>query len=323
MQKQEILTLARDVLAIESNAIASLCPAINDDFYESIQLILNCQGRVIVTGMGKSGHIAGKIAATLASTGTPSFFVHPGEASHGDLGMITKDDTVIALSYSGETEELLALLPLLKRFGIHLISITGNSSSTLALQSNYHLSVQIEKEACPLGLAPTSSTTATLAMGDAIAVAALQARGFTAEAFALSHPGGTLGKRLLLTVGNLMHTKESVPAINQNSNISAAIEEMSQKGFGVTSVHDDEQKLLGVFTDGDIRRAITHQIDIQNTATKEVMTSSGVTVKKELLAAEALKLMEENKITSLFVVDDNDTAIGILHMHDLLKSAIA
>lgn len=318
----EVMTLAQQVFATESQALNHVASKLDDQFIQAVDLLLECKGRVVVTGMGKSGHIGNKIAATLASTGTPAFFVHPGEASHGDLGMITRDDVVITISNSGETREVLALLPMLKRFDITFIAMTGKPNSTLAKAANAHLDVGVEKEACPLGLAPTSSTTATLAMGDALAVAALQCRGFTAEDFALSHPGGTLGKRLLIHVKDLMHTGEAIPMVTLDTLLPDAINEMSAKTFGITAIVDQQGAMCGVFSDGDIRRAIGTLSNPNTTTLEHLMTSKGKTINPEQLAAEALELMEKHKITSLFVVDAERKPTGIVHLHDLLRAGI-
>lgn len=309
-------------LEIERDAISDLIPRIGEAFSQACELILPCTGRVIVTGMGKSGHIANKIAATLASTGTPSFFVHPGEASHGDLGMITKQDIVLAISNSGNTEEIVTILPLIKRLGAPLISMTGNANSALASKSDVHLDISVAKEACPLGLAPTSSTTATLAMGDALAVALLEARNFSEEDFALSHPGGSLGRRLLLTVEDLMHTGERIPSVPLSTPLLDGVFEISQKGFGLTAVVDDQNVIQGLFTDGDLRRAFDHQIDLNGTAIDDLMTRNCKTINADALAAEALKIMEEYKITGLLVGDEQNHLVGIVHMHDLLRAGV-
>jgi len=318
----EVMTLAQQVFATESQALNHVASKLDDQFIQAVDLLLECKGRVVVTGMGKSGHIGNKIAATLASTGTPAFFVHPGEASHGDLGMITRDDVVITISNSGETQEVLALLPMLKRFDITFIAMTGKPNSTLAKAANAHLDIGVEKEACPLGLAPTSSTTATLAMGDALAVAALQCRGFTAEDFALSHPGGTLGKRLLIHVKDLMHTGEAIPMVTLDTLLPDAIKEMSAKTFGITAIVDQQGAMCGVFSDGDIRRAIGTLSNPNTTTLEHLMTSKGKTINPDQLAAEALELMEKHKITSLFVVDAERKPTGIIHLHDLLRAGI-
>jgi arabinose-5-phosphate isomerase len=314
--------LALNVINIEQQAIAELSQFIDDDFAKACELMFHCQGRVIVIGMGKSGHIGGKIAATLASTGTPSFFVHPGEASHGDLGMITIDDVVLTISNSGETGEVLAIIPVLKRIGAKLIAMTGNPDSTLAKLADTHVCVKVSQEACPLGLAPTSSTTATLVMGDALAVALLNARGFTADDFALSHPGGSLGKRLLLRLADIMHKGERLPSVKQEAKIKDALVEMSLKGLGMTAIVDVNNNLMGLFTDGDLRRILDAQIDIHQDSITSVMTQKPYVAKQDMLAAEALKIMEDKKINGLIIVDDNNHPIGAMNMHDLLKSGV-
>jgi arabinose-5-phosphate isomerase len=314
--------LALDVIYIEQQAIAELTQYIDQKFEEACQLMFNCKGRVIIVGMGKSGHIGGKIAATLASTGTPSFFVHPGEASHGDLGMITGDDVVLTISYSGETGEVLAIVPVIKRIGAKLISMTGNPASTLAKLGDIHLCVAVSQEACPLGLAPTSSTTATLVMGDALAVALLNARGFTADDFALSHPGGSLGKRLLLRLGDIMHSGERLPTVNAQAKIKDALVEMSLKGLGMTAVIDKTGRLQGLFTDGDLRRILDERLDIHQDTIESVMTKNPTIAHQDMLAAEGLKIMEDKKINGLIIVDSNNMPIGAMNMHDLLKSGL-
>ena len=291
--------LAQNVINIEQQAIAELTQFIDDDFAKACELMFNCTGRVIVIGMGKSGHIGGKIAATLASTGTPSFFVHPGEASHGDLGMITLDDVVITISNSGETGEVLAIIPVLKRIGAKLVAMTGNPDSTLAKLADTHVCVKVSQEACPLGLAPTSSTTATLVMGDALAVALLNARGFTADDFALSHPGGSLGKRLLLRLTDIMHKNERLPTVTKSAKIKDALVEMSLKGLGMTAIVDQENNLVGLFTDGDLRRILDLKIDIHQDNIATVMTKSPTVAHANMLAAQALNIMEEKKINGL------------------------
>lgn len=310
------------VVNIETQATHALLERINDDFAKACQLILQCNGRVIVTGMGKSGHIGNKIAATLASTGTPAFFVHPGEASHGDLGMITGDDAVIAISNSGNTEEVVTILPLIKRKGAKLISMTGNPSSELAKQADANLDVAVAQEACPLNLAPTASTTATLVMGDALAVALLEARGFTADDFALSHPGGSLGRRLLLLVENIMHGGDALPSVKTGTLLSEALLEMSRKGLGMTCVVDQSECLAGLFTDGDLRRALDHDVNVKTTPIDDVMSKNCKTVTPHMLAVEALKIMEDNAINGVIVVDDNNCPVGALNMHDLLKAGV-
>jgi len=313
---------ARRTLHIEQQAIAALEGKLSDDFDTACRLMLACEGRVVVTGMGKSGHVARKIAATLASTGTPAFFVHPGEASHGDLGMITSRDVVLALSNSGETDEVTALLPLLKRMGAPLISMTGRPGSTLARYAQAHLDAGVTREACPLDLAPTASTTAALALGDALAVALLEARGFTAEDFALSHPGGALGRRLLLKVEDLMHTGERLPCVALGSPLRDALLEITRKGLGFTCVLDADGRLCGVFTDGDLRRTLDQHTNLHDLRVEAVMTRGGKRTHGHVLAAEAVKLMEDNRITALAVVDADERPVGALHMHDLLASGV-
>jgi arabinose-5-phosphate isomerase len=307
---------------MEAEAVAALEQRIGADFQRAAELLMATRGRVIVTGMGKSGHIASKIAATLASTGTPAFFVHPGEASHGDMGMITADDTVIALSNSGNVPEIMTLLPLLKRMGTPLVSMTGNPASTLAQASNAHLDTGVETEACPLDLAPTSSTTTALVMGDALAIALLEARGFTAEDFAFSHPGGTLGRKLLLKVEDLMRTGDEIPAVTSDTALAAALLEISNKGMGMTTVVDTAGQLAGVFTDGDLRRALDRRIDINQTTIGELMSAGGKTARPEMLAAEAMRIMEENEITSLIVVDADGNTAGVIHLMQLLHAGL-
>ncbi|GAA0580075.1 KpsF/GutQ family sugar-phosphate isomerase [Halomonas salifodinae] len=313
---------ARRTLQLEQQALGALIPRLNGDFDQACRLLLACRGRVVVTGMGKSGHIGGKLAATLASTGTPAFFVHPGEASHGDLGMITRGDVVIALSNSGETGEVTALLPLLKRLGTPLISLTGRPASTLARHADAHLDTGVEREACPLDLAPTASTTAALAMGDALAVALLEARGFTAEEFALSHPGGSLGRRLLLKVGDLMHQGKRLPTVPLGSPLRDALLEITRQGLGFTCVVDEDGRLSGVYTDGDLRRTLDQHNDLSQLKVDDVMTRPGKRIGPEVLAAEAVRVMEDNRITALAVVDDAGRPVGALHMHDLLASGV-
>ncbi len=321
-QMSQMSDLGRAVIETEAAAITSLLERLDARFERACSYLLECQGRIVVTGMGKSGHIGNKIAATLASTGSPAFFVHPGEASHGDLGMITREDVVLALSNSGETSELLTILPLLKRLGVPLIAMTGNPLSTLARESEVHLDVSVEKEACPLGLAPTSSTTATLVMGDALAVALLQARGFTAEDFALSHPGGSLGRRLLLHVSDIMHSDEALPVVPEAASLHDALEMMSAKGLGMTAVVDTEGRLNGVYTDGDLRRTLNQPVDIHQLKVSAVMTRNCKTVPPDMLAAEALQLMDEKKINGLLVVDSQQRLVGAFNMHDLLRAGV-
>lgn len=310
-------------IELELEAVSLLKNRIDDAFAGACQLILDCQGRVVVTGMGKSGHIANKIAATLASTGTPAFYVHPGEASHGDLGMITKHDVVIALSNSGTTNEILTILPVIKRIGAKLISMTGATQSALANAADFNLDTSVETEACPLGLAPTSSTTAALVMGDALAIALLEARGFTAEDFAYSHPGGALGRKLLLKVADIMHTDQEIPVIAATAKFKDALLEMSAKGFGMTTIVDAKQRLLGIFTDGDLRRTMDGNHDINSTCISDIMTTNPSTITADILAAEALRIMEERKITTLIIVDNDRKPCGVLHLHDLLRAGVA
>lgn len=322
MGKQSFIASAQRTIRMEAEAVAALEPRIAGSFIKACDILLQTRGRVIVTGMGKSGHIARKIAATLASTGTPAFFVHPGEASHGDMGMITANDSVIALSNSGAVPEILTLLPLLKRLGIGLISMTGNSESMLARSSDAHLDTGVETEACPLDLAPTSSTTTALVMGDALAIALLEARGFTAEDFAFSHPGGTLGKQLLLKVEDVMHSGIDVPRVGLSTMLSEALLEISSKGLGMTTVIDDIGALAGVFTDGDLRRVLDSQVDIQSTPISELMIEECKTIETGMLAAESLRIMEQYKISSLVVTDKEKSIAGIVHLNDLLKAGI-
>ncbi len=318
----EFIALAVAVIETETKAIAALTNKINETFIHACECMLKCEGRIVVIGMGKSGHIASKIAATLASTGTPAFFVHPGEASHGDLGMITVKDVVLALSNSGETDEILTILPLIKRLSIPLISITGNPSSSLATMATINLDVSVEIEACPLGLAPTSSTTASLVMGDALAIALLQVRGFTAEDFARSHPAGSLGRRLLLLTRDIMHAGDKIPMITTSSCLSDALIEMTSKSLGLTAIVDNNQHIVGIFTDGDLRRTFENEHDIHTTNICSVMTTECKTISADCLAVEALNIMENNKITALLVVDDQQSLIGVLHMHDILRAGV-
>ncbi|MGR9114995.1 MAG: KpsF/GutQ family sugar-phosphate isomerase [Gammaproteobacteria bacterium] len=322
IHEPELCKLALAVIQVEAEAVTALARQINENFVTACKLMFNCKGRVVVTGMGKSGHIAGKIAATLASTGTPAFFVHPGEASHGDLGMITSQDVVLALSNSGETGEMITILPIIKRLGVPLIAMTGNDRSTLAKFATAHINVSVEQEACPLGLAPTSSTTASLVMGDALAVSLLQARGFTKDDFALSHPGGSLGKRLLLMVSDIMHTGDHVPKVPETAIVGKALLEMTEKKLGMTLVVDAAERVVGIFTDGDLRRMLGKNIDIHHTVIADVMTRQFTSIKVDLLAAEAMKIMEQKKINALVVTDDQQRAIGALNMHDLIHAGI-
>ena len=323
MAEHSYIKLGLAVLKTESEAITALMQRLDQSFHRACEMLLDCEGRIVVTGMGKSGHIGNKIAATLASTGSPAFFMHPGEASHGDLGMITTDDLLIALSNSGETSEITLLLPLLKRLGIPLIALTGNPGSTLARAADINLDVSIDKEACPMGLTPTSSTTASLAMGDALAIAVLQARGFTEEDFALSHPGGNLGRRLLLRVSDIMHTGDAVPLVPISSSLNDTLLEMTKKGLGMAGVIDPENKqLLGIYTDGDIRRTFEKMPDINTAQVKDFMTPGCVTIEADRIASEALKLMHDRKINGLMVVDKHNLVQGALNIHDLLRAGV-
>ncbi|MCP5196914.1 MAG: KpsF/GutQ family sugar-phosphate isomerase [Gammaproteobacteria bacterium] len=322
MHPDQLKRLASQVLILEAQAVEQLQDRIDDRFVRACDLMLHCQGRIVVLGIGKSGHIGGKIAATLASTGTPAFFVHPAEASHGDMGMITVRDVVVALSNSGETGEILTLLPLLKRLSVPLIALTGNSSSTLAKTAEVHIDVSVPQEACPLGLAPTSSTTATLAMGDALAVALLEARGFTAEDFARSHPGGRLGRRLLLLTDDVMHVGAQMPCSAPDDPLKDALLEMSRKGLGATVVVDAAARVLGIFTDGDLRRALDRQVDIHIAPIAAVMTHPCKTIAPGTLAAEALRMMQQYRINALPVVNSAGELAGVLNMHDLLRAGV-
>ena len=313
---------AAEVIKIEAAAVEQLKQYLDADFNLACQLIFDSTGKTIVTGMGKSGHIGSKIAATLASTGTPAFFVHPGEASHGDLGMLSAADIVIAISNSGETAEVLTIMPVIKRLGIKLIAMTGNPASTLAKLADAHLCVKVEQEACPLGLAPTASTTATLAMGDALAVALLDARGFSADDFALSHPGGSLGRKLLLRLEDIMHTGEQVPTVLYSATIKDALLEISKKGLGMTAVVDEQGKMAGVFTDGDLRRILDQRYDIDSNQIADVMTRNCITAQAQQLAAEALQIMQQKKINGLIIIDDAGKPVGAMNMHDLLRAGV-
>ncbi len=315
-------TLGLAVIETEAQAVFELTQRIDSNFEKACELLLACKGRIVVTGMGKSGHIANKLAATFSSTGSPAFFMHPGEASHGDLGMITQQDIVVAISNSGNTNEIVTLLPLLKRMEVPLIALTGNAESILAKIADVNLDVSIKQEACPLGLAPTTSTTVSLVMGDALAIALLQARGFSAEDFALSHPGGSLGKKLLLRIDELYHTGDQLPITSQNATVSEALIEVTDKKLGMTCVVDNHGYLVGVYTDGDVRRTLTRQFDINTTQIKEVMTQNARTIPKGMLAAEALAIMQKHSITSLVVIDDSNRPHAVLHLHDLLKAGV-
>jgi arabinose-5-phosphate isomerase len=316
------LQLARSVLAIEAHEITLLANRLDVSFEEAVKLILQCKGRVVVSGMGKSGHIGGKIAATLASTGTPAFFMHPAEASHGDLGMITDGDVVIALSNSGESDELLNILPTIKRLGAKVISITGAPGSTLAKESDVHLSAEVTQEACPLGLSPTASTTAALALGDALAVCVLNCRDFTAEDFARSHPGGSIGRKLLTRVKDVMRTGEAIPTVAAEAMLSAALTEMTQKGLGLTAIVDAQNKPIGIFTDGDLRRAFASGTHANTARIADVMHVCPNTINANQLAVEAVELMEVKKINGLLVIDDAGKLVGAFNMHDLLKAKV-
>jgi arabinose-5-phosphate isomerase len=318
----DLIQSAQCTIRLEIEAVEGLLAHIDADFVRACEMILESQGRVVVVGMGKSGHIGKKIAATLASTGTPAFFVHPAEASHGDMGMITSADIILALSNSGTTAEIVTLLPLIKRLGIKLISLTGNPESTLAKAADVRLNARVEKEACPLNLAPTSSTTAALVMGDALAVALLDARGFTAEDFAFSHPGGALGRRLLLKVEHVMHTAAELPQVVRGTPLRDSLMEMTRKGLGMTAIIEADGRLAGIFTDGDLRRTLDRDVDLRQAVIDEVMTVHGKTVRPEMLAAEALKIMEDNKIGALIVVDENDRPIGAFNLQDLLRAGV-
>jgi arabinose-5-phosphate isomerase len=313
---------AAEVIKTELDAINSLLDKIDENFNNACKQILNCQGRVVVTGMGKSGHIGRKIAATLASTGTPAFFVHSAEASHGDLGMVTKQDVVLAISNSGSTREILTILPIIKRIGAPLISITGNNSSPIAKQSTININLDITLEACPLNLAPTASTTAALVIGDALAIALLKARGFTKEDFALAHPAGRLGRRLLLQISDIMRTNQSIPQVRTKTPLKDALVEMSQKSLGMTAITNNENKMIGIFTDGDLRRALDKGVNVHQTIIDDVMTQKFTTISANNLAIEAFNIMEERKINGFFVVDQKREIIGAFNLHDLLQAGV-
>ena len=316
------LDLAREVLSIEAAAVQALTQRIDETFLRALDIILSCEGRVIVSGMGKSGHIARKIASTLSSTGTPAYFVHPAEASHGDLGMITSEDVFIALSYSGESEELLTIVPVIKRQGAKLISLTGNPQSSLAQAADAHLNAAVDKEACPMGLAPTASTTAALALGDALAVALLDAKGFGAEDFARSHPGGNLGRRLLTHVRDIMHTGAGIPFVRESALLSEAVLEITRKRLGMTAIVDDAQRVLGIYTDGDLRRTLERRLDFASTPISAVMSHNPRSITPDALAAEAVQIMEQHNITQILVVDADNKLVGALNMHDLLRAKV-
>ncbi len=319
---EDVRDIASQVLTIEAQAVTGLLPYLDASFHHAATLCMQCTGRIVVTGMGKSGHIANKIAATFASTGTPSFYVHPAEASHGDMGMITAADVVLAVSNSGETAELLALLPTIKRLGVPLVSMTGKPGSTLARAATAHVNVRVEEEACPLNLAPTASTTATLAMGDALAVVLLESRGFTSEDFALSHPGGALGKKLLLRVADVMRSGSDIATVQSDVSLGEALLNMSQKGLGMTIVTSPDQHMLGVFTDGDLRRVIDSRTNIHDTSIGDVMIKDPKTALPDMMAAEAVYVMETNRITALPVVDEDGLVIGALNIHDLFRAGV-
>lgn len=321
-EQQRLCRLGLAVIENEAQAVANLARSVDRQFALACSHMLSCRGRIVVTGMGKSGHIGSKIAATLASTGSPAFFVHPGEASHGDLGMITPDDVVLALSNSGETAELLTIVPLIKRLDVPLVAMTGRPGSTLAQLSDVHIDVGVAQEACPLNLAPTSSTTAALAMGDALAVALLEARGFTELDFARSHPGGSLGRRLLLHIGDIMHRGDEIPRVTEDASLSSALVEMTNKGMGMTAVVDRDDRMLGIFTDGDLRRTLDTEIDLRRCRVAEVMTRNCKTARAAQLAAEALQMMQQNKINALLILDSNGRLEGALNMHDLLRAGV-
>lgn len=319
----DLIAIAQRTIQMEAEAVLALKDQIDSQFTRACQLVLNCQGRLVVTGIGKSGHIARKIAATLASTGTPALFLHPSEASHGDLGMITRQDVVLCLSNSGETQEVLALLPSIRRLGIAAIAMTGNPKSTLAIEAHAHLNSGVAVEACPLNLAPTSSTTTAIVLGDALAIALLEARGFTAEDFAFSHPGGSLGRQLLLKVKDLMHTGITIPTVAPTASLADALAEITLHGFGMTTIQDDHQHLLGVFTDGDLRRSVTHGVALEHQQLSALPHGLGTTIAANALAEQALFIMESQHITALVVLDAEHCVVGVLHLHDLLRAGLS
>ena len=322
MNPTAIQSLARAVIETEAEAVSALLERVDDQFLAACRIVLECSGRVVVIGMGKSGHVGGKIAATLASTGTPAFFVHPAEASHGDLGMILPGDVILALSYSGETEEVSAILPALKRQGVRIVAMTGNANSTLARHADAHLDVSVEKEACPLGLAPTSSTTAALVMGDALAISLLDSRGFTREDFARSHPAGQLGRRLLLRIQDVMHSGADIPSVPEQASISEAIVEMSAKRLGMTAITGADGKVVGVYTDGDLRRTLDSGLDPHTTPVTAVMTAGGKRIAPQALATEAAHLMQRHAIQGLLVTDEAGNLVGALNFQDLLRAGV-
>jgi arabinose-5-phosphate isomerase len=322
MSQAAIQSLARAVIETEAGAIAALSERVDDQFLAACDFMVHCSGRVVVIGMGKSGHIGSKIAATMASTGTPAFFVHPAEASHGDLGMIKSVDVVLAISNSGETEEVNLILPLLKRLGVRIVAMTGNRASTLARHADAHIDVSVEKEACPLGLAPTSSTTAALVMGDALAISLLETRGFTREDFARSHPAGQLGRRLLLHIRDIMHSGDAIPSVPEHASISQAIVEMTAKRLGMTAVLGPDGRVAGIYTDGDLRRTLDSGLDPHNTAVSEAMTAGGKSISPDALAVEAMHLMQKHAIQGLLVVDEAGCLVGALNFQDLLRAGV-
>ena len=322
MSSEDYQNSALRTIRLESEAVAAMSYNIDSSFDAACEILMSCSGRVVVIGMGKSGHVANKVAATLASTGTPAFFVHPGEASHGDIGMITENDVVLSISSSGATLEIVALLPLIKRLGIPLITMTGDDESPLAAAAAVNLNIGVEREACPLNLAPTTSTTVSLVLGDALAIALLESRGFTAEDFAFSHPGGALGRKLLLRVQDVMHREEKIPKVQTFQPLKDALLEMTTRGFGMTSIIDENGKLAGIFTDGDLRRTIDRGLDIRTTRISAVMSEQPITVREHILAAEAMKIMEDNSITVLLVENEEKIVSGIVHMHDLIGARV-
>jgi len=322
LSDEALIALGRQALSIEIDGLRAQLPRLGQSFARACRVCLDCSGRVVVTGMGKSGHIGGKIAATLASTGTPAFFVHPGEASHGDIGMITRQDAVLALSNSGETDEILTIVPIIKRLGVPLIAFTGNAASALALVATVHVDIGVPAEACPLNLAPTASTTAALGVGDALAVALLKARGFTEEDFARSHPAGALGRRLLLHVKDVMRVGVDVPKVSADTTLAEGLLEVTRKGLGMTAIVDDADHVLGVFSDGDLRRALGGAVDLRTSRMREVMTRQPKTTHPGSLAAEAVLLLETHRITALLVVDTQGVLVGALNMHDLLRAGV-
>ena len=322
MDSIAVKSLARAVVKTEAAAVASLESRIDDSFVAACEMILDCKGRIVVLGMGKSGHIAGKIAATLASTGTPAFFVHPAEASHGDLGMITADDVVLVLSNSGETDEVKQIIPILKRLGVKMIAMTGKPDSSLATHADFHLNVEVATEACPLGLAPTSSTTAALVMGDALAVSLLESRGFTAEDFARSHPAGQLGRRLLVHISDIMHSGDEMPVVAATASLSDAIIEMTHKRLGMVAITSDDMQVLGIYTDGDLRRTLEQTFNPDNTPISAVMTRGGKSISPTALAVEAVKLLQKHKVQALLVIDESGRLQGVLNFHDLLQAGV-